>query len=107
MPLFTRSMLLASTASFAVSVPTASEAGDAEATLMPTRVDAVTPTKMDVEVALLAVDKRAVGATAHLLTTYRTEGDAKGRYRVSGRLLLTKDDGHWTVFAYHVSKGGR
>jgi hypothetical protein len=70
-------------------------------------VEAVTPTKMDVKVDLLAVGKHAVGSTAHVLTTFRTEGRKKGRYRVSGRLLLTKDDGRWTVFAYHVSKGGR
>jgi hypothetical protein len=62
---------------------------------------------MDVEVDVLAVGKRAVGSTAHVLTTFRTEGDRRGRYRVSGRLLLTKDGGRWTVFAYHVSKGGR
>ena len=70
-------------------------------------VDEVTPTKMDVGVDLLAVGKHAVGATAHVFTTFRTEGEKKGRYRVSGRLLLTKDEGRWTVFAYHVSKGGR
>ena len=40
-------------------------------------------------------------------TTFKADGQKKGRYRVSGRLLLTKDDGRWTVFAYHVSKGGR
>lgn len=71
------------------------------------RVEQVTPTKMDVEVDLLAVDRRAVGATAHVLTAFRTAGKAQGRFRVAGRLLLTKEDGRWTVFAYHVSKGGR
>ncbi len=74
------------------------------------RVDRVTPTKMDVTVDLLAVDERAVGATAHVLTTYRAAGEDssdQGRYRVAGRLLLTKDDGRWTTFAYHVSKGER
>ncbi len=70
-------------------------------------VGEVTPTKMDVKVDLLAVGKRAVGSTAHVFTTFRTDGRKKSRYRVSGRLLLTKDDGRWTVFAYHVSKGGR
>jgi hypothetical protein len=70
-------------------------------------VDQVTPTKVDVKVDLLAVGKRAVGSTAHVFTTFRTEGRKQGRYRVSGRLLLTKAEGRWTVFAYHVSKGGR
>ena len=70
-------------------------------------VEAVTPTKMDVKVDLLAIGKRAVGSTAHVFMTFRAEGRKQGRYRVSGRLLLTKDDGRWTVFAYHVSKGGR
>jgi len=72
-----------------------------------TRVEAITPTRMDVEVDLLAVGKHAVGSTARVQTTFRTEGPKKGSYRVSGRLHLTKDDGRWTVFAYHVSKGGR
>lgn len=71
------------------------------------RVEQVTPTRMDVEVDLLAVDRRAVGATARVLTTFRTEGRAAGRHRVSGRLALTKDEGRWTVFAYHVRNGGR
>jgi hypothetical protein len=71
------------------------------------RVEAVTPTRMDVEVDLLAVDKHPVGSTARVQTTFKAEGQKKGRYRVSGRLLLTKEDGRWTVFAYHVSKGGR
>ena len=70
-------------------------------------VEAVTPTRMDVKVDLLAVGKRAVGSTAHVFTTFRADGRKQGRYRVSGRLLLTKDDGRWSVFAYHVSKGGR
>ena len=52
-------------------------------------------------------DKRAVGATAHVLTTFRADGPKQGRYRVAGRLLLTKDHGRWTVFGYHVNKGGR
>ena len=69
--------------------------------------ESVTPTKMDVKVDLLAVGKQAVGSTAHVFTTFRADGPRKNRYRVSGRLLLTKDDGRWTVFAYHVSKGGR
>jgi hypothetical protein len=72
-----------------------------------TRVEAITPTRMDVEVDLLAVGNHAVASTARVQTTFRTDGPKKGSYRVSGRLHLTKDDGRWTVFAYHVSKGGR
>lgn len=71
------------------------------------RVDRVTPTRMDVEVDLLAVERRAVASTARVLTTFRTAGRERGRFRVAGRLLLTRDEGRWTVFAYHVSKGGR
>jgi len=71
------------------------------------RVKAITPTKVDVRVDVLAVRKRAVGATAHVLTTFRADGPKQGRYRVAGRLLLTKDHGRWTVFGYHVNKGGR
>jgi hypothetical protein len=69
------------------------------------RVAEVTLTRMAVTVDVLAVDKRPVGATAHVLTTFRTDGKVKRKVRVKGRLVLTRRDGSWKIFAYHVSKG--
>lgn len=77
-----------------------------------TRVDSVSPSAIRVRVDLLAVAKRAVAATAHVALKFRTEGQVSRRYRVSGRLMLTRQDGSWRVFAYDVAKshsesGGR
>ena len=71
------------------------------------RVDDVVPSRVEVEVDLLAVDRTPVAATAHLLTTFETTGRLEQRARVTGRLMLTRRDGQWKVFAYHVNKGER
>lgn len=70
------------------------------------RVDQVTPTRIEVEVDLLAVDGNAVAATAHVLTRFEVEGKVSGRYRVAGRLTMTRRDGEWKVFGYDVARGG-
>ena len=59
------------------------------------------------KVDLLAANKHAVAATAHVELGFRTAGDVRKRVRVQGRLLLTKQDGRWKIFAYDVSKGAR
>ena len=69
------------------------------------RVDDVSPSRVEVEVDLLAVDRQPVAATAHLLTAFETTGRVEERARVTGRLMLTRRDGKWRVFGYHVSKG--
>lgn len=69
-----------------------------------TRVDEVTPTAIGVEVDLLAVRKRAVSATAHVRLRFRTEGKVSRRFRVSGRLMMTRREGRWRVFAYDVAR---
>ena len=46
-------------------------------------------------------------ATAHVLTAFATTGRLEQRVRVTGRLMLTRRDGQWKVFAYHVNKGDR
>jgi len=71
------------------------------------RIDDVTPTGLTVKVDLLAANKHAVAATAHVELGFRTAGDVRKRVRVQGRLLLTKQDGHWKIFAYDLSKGAR
>lgn len=69
-----------------------------------TRVDSVVPSAIRVRVDLLAVEKRAAAATAHLTLRFRTDGRVSRRYRVSGRLMLTRQDGSWRIFAYDVAK---
>ena len=71
------------------------------------RVDSVTPTSIRVRVDLLAVDKRASSATAHVELKFRTTGKVRRHYRVGGRLLLTRPHGHWKIFGYDLSKGAR
>lgn len=68
------------------------------------RTETVTPTAVRVEVDLLAVHKRAVSATAHVLLRFRAEGRTVRAHRVQGRLLLTRGDGGWQVFAYDVAR---
>lgn len=71
------------------------------------RIDEVTPTGITVKVDLLAVNKHAVASTAHVELAFRTAGRVEKRVRVQGRLLLTKKDGRWKIFAYDLSKGAR
>lgn len=71
------------------------------------RIDEVTPTAIAVKVDLLAVNKHAVASTAHVELAFRTAGKVSKRVRVQGRLLLTKKDGRWKIFAYDLSKGSR
>lgn len=71
------------------------------------KIDNVTPTAIGIEIDLLASDRRTVAATAHIELGFRTSGKISQRYRVQGRLLLTKKDGAWKVFGYDLSKGSR
>lgn len=71
------------------------------------KVDEITATGIGVKVDLLAVGKRAVASTAHVELAFRTVGKIKKRFRVQGRLLMTKKNGSWKIFAYDLSKGAR
>lgn len=69
------------------------------------RIDSVTATGLRVTVDLLAVNKRAVAATARVRLGFRTTGRVEKRVRVQGELRLTKHEGTWKIFAYDLSKG--
>ena len=69
------------------------------------RIDSVTATGLRVKVDLLAVNRRAVAATAHVRLGFRTTGRFEKRVRVQGELRLTKREGTWKIFAYDLSKG--
>lgn len=71
------------------------------------RIDGVTPTASRIRLDVLAVHRRAVGATARFLLKFRTEGDVKRKVRVQGRLMLTRDRAGWRIFGYDVAKGDR
>ena len=68
-------------------------------------VDDVVPLKSRVDLDILGAEGHAAGVTARYTLRFRTEGDVSRQVRVDGRLLLTRGDSGWKVFAYHVSKG--
>lgn len=69
-----------------------------------TRIEGVTPTRVRVRVDLLAVDGRAVSGTARVDTRFRTEGRLDSVFRVTGRLMMTREERRWKVFAYDVGR---
>lgn len=71
------------------------------------RVEEVTAAQLGVTVDVLAVHERASAATAHVKLVFNTAGDVAKRVQVQGRLMMTKSDGRWRIFAYHLSKGAR
>lgn len=71
------------------------------------RVEEVTPARLDVTVDVLATSGHASAATAHVKLVFTTTGPVAKRVQVQGRLMMTKTDGRWRVFAYHLSKGAR
>lgn len=71
------------------------------------RIDGVTPASLRVSVDALAVRGRATAATAHVKLVFRTTGRVEKRVQVQGRLMMTRTDGRWQVFAYRMSKGAR
>lgn len=71
------------------------------------RVEEVTPARLGVSVDVLAVGGRASAATSNLALVFRTTGRVEKRVQVQGRLMMTKHEGRWRVFAYHLSKGAR
>jgi hypothetical protein len=62
-------------------------------------------TRRRVRIDTLAVHRRPVGVTAHVLLVLDARGRAQRKVRVQGRLFLTHGDGGWRVFGYDVTKG--
>lgn len=71
------------------------------------RVDDVTPTALRVDVDLLAARGRASAATARVRLAFRTTGQVEKVVQVRARLMMTKQDGRWKIFAYRLSRGAR
>lgn len=70
-----------------------------------TRVETVTAVRRRVRLDVLAAHRRAVAVTARFSLVFRTTGRVEGRTEVRGRLYLTRENGHWRVFGYDVTKG--
>ena len=68
------------------------------------RIDAVTASRRNVRVDVLAVRGRAVGMTARFVLDLATTGELRRKVEVRGRLLLTRTDNGWKVFGYDVNK---
>lgn len=67
----------------------------------------VTPTTSRIRLDVLAVDKRAVGATARFELGFETTGEKERAVRVTGRLMLSRQDAGWRIFGFDVAKGDR
>jgi hypothetical protein len=69
------------------------------------QIDAVNPSKLGVTVDLLAIHRRAVGSTAHVVLRFDTEGKVAHKVYIGGRLRLTPTANGWRVFAYTINRG--
>lgn len=68
-------------------------------------VESVTARFKKVEVDLLGVESRPVGATARFRLVFATSGAYRGLVAVAGRLLLTRTAaGWWRVFGYEMRR---
>jgi hypothetical protein len=70
------------------------------------RVSGITPKTSQIWLDVLAPQKRAVAVTARFRLGFKTQGDLVRRFGVRGRLLLTRSEPGWRIFAYHVAKSG-
>jgi hypothetical protein len=68
-------------------------------------IDGVEPVGRALRIDVLAVKRKPVGVTAHVILKFDTTGSTEERVKVAGRLYLTKDGGAWQVFGYDVTKG--
>ena len=70
------------------------------------RISGVTPKASEIALDVLAVHKKAVAVTARFRLAFKTQGDLERRVGVRGRLLLTRAQPGWRIFAYHVARTG-
>ena len=70
------------------------------------RISGVTPKTSQVWLDVLAVGKRPAAVTARFRLGFKTQGRLERRVGVRGRVLLTRSDAGWRIFAYHVAKSG-
>jgi hypothetical protein len=68
-------------------------------------VDGVEPVGRALRIDVLAVKRKPVGVTAHVILKFDTTGGTEERVKVAGRLYLTREGPGWQVFGYDVTKG--
>ena len=68
------------------------------------RITGVVPKRSRVVLDVLGVKGHAAAVTARVSLVFVTEGDARKRVTVRGRLLLTPGERGWQVFGYHLAK---
>ena len=68
------------------------------------KIDGVEPIGRAVRIDVLAVNRKPVGVTAHVILKFATTGETSERVKVAGRLYLTKGAHGWQVFGYDVTK---
>jgi hypothetical protein len=73
---------------------------------LPANIDEVVPAgKVRVNIDLLAVKKRVVGATGRFRVQFDTVAGKTRRVTVRGRVVLTRNQrGNWTIFAYDAGR---
>lgn len=67
-------------------------------------VEAVEAESRRVRLDVLAVSKRAMGVTAHVVLRFVARGATDQVVRVRGRLYLTRGEQGWQVFGYDIGK---
>lgn len=68
-------------------------------------IDGVEPVGRAMRLDVLAVKRKPVGVTAHVILKFDTAGGSGERVKVAGRLYLTQQGQGWQVFGYDVTKG--
>lgn len=68
-------------------------------------IDGVEPVGRALRIDVLAVKRKPVGVTAHVILKFDTTGSTQERVKVAGRLYLTRQGQGWQVFGYDVTKG--
>lgn len=67
-------------------------------------VEGVEPVGRALRIDVLAVKRRPVGVTAHVILKFDTAGASAERVKVAGRLYLTRTGQGWQVFGYDVKR---
>ncbi|MBA3783726.1 MAG: hypothetical protein H0X12_17995 [Nocardioides sp.] len=65
---------------------------------------AVTATKRDVRLDVIAPSGRVAGVTARIALDFEATGDQSHKVSVRGRVFLTRKAGAWRIFGYDVRK---
>ncbi len=71
------------------------------------RIESAVATRRVVVVDVLAAKRKPRAATARFRLVFDTTGELEKQVSVSGRLMLTRHESGWQIFAYDVAKGSK